>query len=265
MSASTITRATWTDDDGTGTTGTILNNARLQADVYDKIDAMFGGSGAYATLSSAGNLRAEGSKGLGIKGIATGSLALSSSGDGTIVYDSTIGALRKSLNAGAYASLNDDVISYSTASGVISVAVSGLDLNANVAYEFLVQTASLPASAQKLQVLLNGTSGGGNDTTSAQYINQSGSITGFGATGNLWDVSCGQTGKAMVLRLLLSLAGDGRPYAQFQGTTDDRSGLQLSLMGSANRNATTNVTSITFQLDGSTCDWRVWVRKVSRV
>jgi len=35
----TINRATWTDDDGSGMTGTILNNARLQGDVYDKVDA----------------------------------------------------------------------------------------------------------------------------------------------------------------------------------------------------------------------------------
>ncbi len=41
MAATTISRATWTDDDGTGTTGTIISNARLQADVYDKIDALF--------------------------------------------------------------------------------------------------------------------------------------------------------------------------------------------------------------------------------
>lgn len=40
----TINRATWVDDDGSGMTGTILNNARLQADIYDKVD------GALATL-----------------------------------------------------------------------------------------------------------------------------------------------------------------------------------------------------------------------
>jgi hypothetical protein len=42
----TINRATWTDDDGSGTTGTILNNARLQGDIYDKVD------GALATLDA---------------------------------------------------------------------------------------------------------------------------------------------------------------------------------------------------------------------
>lgn len=34
-----IQRKTWVDDDGTGTTGTIINNARLQQDIYDPIDA----------------------------------------------------------------------------------------------------------------------------------------------------------------------------------------------------------------------------------
>lgn len=42
----TINRATWTDDDGSGMTGTILNNARLQVDIYDKVD------GALATLDT---------------------------------------------------------------------------------------------------------------------------------------------------------------------------------------------------------------------
>lgn len=34
----TINRATWTDDDGSGATGTIINNARLQGDIYDRVD-----------------------------------------------------------------------------------------------------------------------------------------------------------------------------------------------------------------------------------
>lgn len=37
MAASTITRSTWTD----GAAGTVVNNARLQADVYDRVDALF--------------------------------------------------------------------------------------------------------------------------------------------------------------------------------------------------------------------------------
>jgi hypothetical protein len=53
MAPTTITRATWTDDDGSGTTGTILNNARLQGDVYDKVDGLFS---AAAGLKSAGPL-----------------------------------------------------------------------------------------------------------------------------------------------------------------------------------------------------------------
>lgn len=53
MALTTITRATWTDDDGSGTTGTILNNARLQGDVYDKVDGLFS---AAAGLKTAGPL-----------------------------------------------------------------------------------------------------------------------------------------------------------------------------------------------------------------
>jgi hypothetical protein len=36
-----IERAAWIDDDGTGTKGSVLNNARLQADVYDRMDRIF--------------------------------------------------------------------------------------------------------------------------------------------------------------------------------------------------------------------------------
>jgi len=48
MANTTIPRATWTDDDGSGTTGTIINNARLQGDVYDKVDAIFAAAGGLA-------------------------------------------------------------------------------------------------------------------------------------------------------------------------------------------------------------------------
>jgi hypothetical protein len=36
-----ITRSVWTDDDGTGTTGTVLNNSELQK-IYGNIDALVG-------------------------------------------------------------------------------------------------------------------------------------------------------------------------------------------------------------------------------
>lgn len=60
MPPSTITRVTWTDDDGTGTTGTIINNARLQADIYAAIDQMFSGGGSYTVLTLGGRLAVEG-------------------------------------------------------------------------------------------------------------------------------------------------------------------------------------------------------------
>ena len=37
-----ITRTAWTDDDGTGTTGTIINNA-VKTELYDQIDAVIQG------------------------------------------------------------------------------------------------------------------------------------------------------------------------------------------------------------------------------
>jgi hypothetical protein len=58
MAASTIGRVTLTDDDGSGTTGTILNNALRQAH-DDKIDAMFAGTGAYTTFEFGGGLKVD--------------------------------------------------------------------------------------------------------------------------------------------------------------------------------------------------------------
>jgi hypothetical protein len=51
MAATTISRATWTD--GASPTGTLINNARLQGDVYDKIDALIAGAITFGgTVSS---------------------------------------------------------------------------------------------------------------------------------------------------------------------------------------------------------------------
>lgn len=56
MAASTITRVVWTD----GAAGTVVNNARKNSDLYDKIDQMVAGAGAYATLTLGGKLSVEG-------------------------------------------------------------------------------------------------------------------------------------------------------------------------------------------------------------
>jgi hypothetical protein len=74
MAASTITRDTWTDDDGTGTFGTVLNNAILQANIYDRIDAMFAGSGSYATFEFGGAMKSAGR--LGAQSTKTGTYTI---------------------------------------------------------------------------------------------------------------------------------------------------------------------------------------------
>lgn len=53
MAASVITRTADTDDDGTGTTGTIRNAAWKTA-IYQAIDDMFAGAGSYTTFSFGG-------------------------------------------------------------------------------------------------------------------------------------------------------------------------------------------------------------------
>jgi hypothetical protein len=49
MAATTISRATWTD----GVSGTLINNARLQADVYDKIDSLLAGAITFGSTITA--------------------------------------------------------------------------------------------------------------------------------------------------------------------------------------------------------------------
>lgn len=54
MAATTITRATITDDSGAGTDGTIINSAWVGSALYDKIDALFT-AGQTIEVSSSGS------------------------------------------------------------------------------------------------------------------------------------------------------------------------------------------------------------------
>ena len=107
MAASTITRSTLTDDDGSGTTGSIVNNAELQK-IYDNIDANAAGAGSYTTFTYGGNLRVEGTKGLGLKGNATP--AVSAAGDASIAYNTTTARLEASVNGAAYRALDANAL-----------------------------------------------------------------------------------------------------------------------------------------------------------
>lgn len=98
MAPTTISRATWTDDDGSGTTGTIVNNARIQADIYDKIDALFSGA---ATFEFGGAVKVDGVTDLaGYKETLT---ALGNVSGGTVTFNLALGSawsLRLTANAG---------------------------------------------------------------------------------------------------------------------------------------------------------------------
>jgi hypothetical protein len=72
----TITRTAWIDDDGTGTTGTVLNNA-IKTDLYNQIDGalalvaqLTGGNSFTGTQSITGNVI--GAAGLNVRNIAAG-------------------------------------------------------------------------------------------------------------------------------------------------------------------------------------------------
>ncbi len=64
MAASTITRDNWTNDTGSFAVpngdGTVIANTVLQNHIYARIDAMFAGTGAYATFTLGGKFAVEG-------------------------------------------------------------------------------------------------------------------------------------------------------------------------------------------------------------
>ncbi|MGE4056635.1 MAG: hypothetical protein AB7F99_17735 [Vicinamibacterales bacterium] len=109
-----IARRTWTDDDGSGTTGTILNNAELQR-LYDDIDA------ALAALSSLASLV--------LSGAAPGTPAAA-----TLYKDSMVSAWARITYSAGAPSLNDDVNVASltdAGTGIVTItfatALSGAD------------------------------------------------------------------------------------------------------------------------------------------
>lgn len=54
MAATTITRATITDDSGSGTDGTIINSAWVGTAIYDKVDNLFGANQTIEASTNAG-------------------------------------------------------------------------------------------------------------------------------------------------------------------------------------------------------------------
>ncbi len=82
--SSTITRTSLTDDDGTGLTGTVINNALWQSSIYDAIDALFAATLVLgADLSVADQLVVgSGSVSATAKALITGSLSPAAGADG---------------------------------------------------------------------------------------------------------------------------------------------------------------------------------------
>lgn len=87
MAITTITRTAWTDDNGTGTTGTIINNAELQA-IYSAIDQLFSGAGSYTTVEFGGGLKIDGL--LNIAGGVKGTLVTKTTTYAIVATDYTV-------------------------------------------------------------------------------------------------------------------------------------------------------------------------------
>jgi hypothetical protein len=84
--ASAITRTSMTDDDGTGTTGTVFNNA-WKTSVYDQIDQMFAGSGSYATFTFGGSLAVAST--LAVSGFGTHTFSAGGTGNQALLVTNT--------------------------------------------------------------------------------------------------------------------------------------------------------------------------------
>lgn len=149
MAATTIqSRVTWTDDDGSGATGTILNNAQIQA-VQDIIDAILSGNSPYQILSVGGIFRVEG-QGHQVKGASAPSTA--AAGEGAFYFDSSRKLWLQSMNGSAYqpfatvldkSTTEQDVVSTNTETSVYSFTVKGGLLDSNGALLLLVDGSYL--------------------------------------------------------------------------------------------------------------------------
>ncbi len=86
MSAPVIGRTAWIDDDGSGTTGTVINNA-VKTSIYDQIDALAatlytvpGGGTGVATLTNHGVVLGQGTAAVAVTGAGTSGQVLTSNG-----------------------------------------------------------------------------------------------------------------------------------------------------------------------------------------
>lgn len=96
MSATVVNRSTWTDDSGTGLTGTIINNAQLQI-IYDNVDLLMAGSSP-TTLEVGGGFKADQgilrsvvSKTANYTILSTDGLVICTSGSFTVTLPTAVG------------------------------------------------------------------------------------------------------------------------------------------------------------------------------
>jgi len=129
MAATTISRATWTD--GAAPTGTLINNARLQADVYDKIDSLVAGAVTFGGLVSAEGFGAHsfsasgtGANVLGVRNTAAGTANYASVrvGNDANVALMSLTAFSSTFTTSAYNIANGGRVETNGAGGLTLVA-----------------------------------------------------------------------------------------------------------------------------------------------
>jgi hypothetical protein len=202
--------------------------------------------------------------------VRAGGIAIASQAAGDVAYATSAtqwgrvngtGMLR--LNGSGAATVTPAPFkSYTTAAAANTITISSLDLNADLAYDIVLETGNFGA-AEAIQCRIN------NDTTGDQYVAaryvDSGTADGVhhaaAQTTMRLDAAYpgGVTAAQWCGRLGLQLGGGGQPHLNFHLTGIGGTGV-IDVNGSATKLATTNVTSLRlYSANSNTADWRVWV------
>lgn len=158
------------------------------------------------------------------------------------------------------------LVSYTTAAAASTITISGLNLNTDLNYDFVVETDLLSA-VNNIYLRMND-----NSTADQNWVvSVIGTATAFTSTTSTGVGQVQLNGSTLspatdfAANISLRIVRDGRPalkWEMFSGYDGGDGAVQW--MGAGSKNATTNVTSVRiFTSAGATCNWRVWCLKSS--
>ncbi len=245
--------------------GTLRTIFKVTLAVGDQIS--FLEAKGWAVIQSTGSIKAGTTGAAGATG-ATGSAGASGTGipgqdgeDGE-GWPGPPGTNAAAGNSGGWA-----FKSYTTATGTATVTVSSLDLNTDLAYQFVIETSEF-AAAEGITARVNADATGDSAYTVSSEDTSAGAADAQ-ATGVTQMVLHGAASCfAWAGRVNVCLVRDGRPSIGFlmhgARNTSGTGGVQHAV-GSGLKNATTNLTSMQFlAINTNTANWKVWCFKASQ-